>query len=118
MVKAVRGAICIDQNTVEDIEKGVQQLIGEIEVRNHINQSQFISMVFSQTKDLTVKNPATALRKIGYAEVPLFCTQEPDYEGSAPRIVRVLITYQTENSGPAIPVYLNGAENLRKDITS
>ena len=117
MVRAVRGAIKIAANTEGAVTEAVTKLMGELLSRNSIGQSDIISLVFSQTADITSKNPATALRTIGFAEVPLFCTQEPDYLGSEPAMLRVLCTYNTELN-ESIPVYLGGAERLRKDISS
>ena len=72
--------------------------------------------MFSQTKDVTSENPARALRIDGYDSIALFCTQEPDYEGSLPMTVRALITFNTREKLSLFPVYLNGAEKLRRDL--
>ena len=114
MVKAVRGAVQVD-NSAESIRNGVRLLMDAIVKRNEIHEGDIVSIVFSQTKDITAANPATALRSGGFAGVPLFCTQEPDYEGSVPGILRVLITFSTERAAVE-PVYLNGAERLRSDL--
>ena len=113
-VRAVRGAVQVE-NSAESIRDGVILLLDAIVKRNEIHEGDIVSVVFSQTKDLTAANPATALRSAGYAGVPLFCTQEPDYAGSVPGILRVLITFGTERA-TVEPVYLNGAERLRSDL--
>ena len=115
-VRAVRGAIQIDANEPDLIREAVVELIGEIVRQNNISSSAIISIVFSQTQDINRYNPATALRTAGYQGVPLFCTQEPEYEGATERMIRVLVTYSTQSASEPIPVYLNGAENLRSDL--
>ena len=115
-VRAVRGATQIDANEPDPIREAVVELIAEIVRQNDISPSGIISIVFSQTKDITRYNPATALRTAGYQGVPLFCTQEPEYESATERMIRVLVTYSTHSDADPIPVYLNGAENLRTDL--
>ena len=115
-VRAVRGAIQIKDNTEKFIDDGVRRLISEIIEKNEIDVNNVISIIFSQTSDLTAKNPAAALRKDGFNETPLFCTKEPDVIGSMERVVRVLITLDTDRIME--PVYLEGAKNLRQDIKS
>lgn len=116
MVIAVRGAIGLDRNDGALIRDGVQRLIGQLVSTNHVDEDDMVSIQFSQTRDLTEANPASALREIGYADVPLFCSQEPDYKGSMPRVIRVLITFNAPQKRPVTPVYLDGAQALRSDI--
>ena len=113
-VRAVRGAIQIKENTEKFIDDSVILLIKTIIESNKIDIYNIISIIFSQTSDLTAKNPAASLRKIGFNETPLFCTKEPEITGSMERIVRVLITTETERN--LMPVYLEGAKKLRLDI--
>lgn len=115
-VRAVRGAIQIKENTEKYIDKGVRRLISELIEKNEVDVTNIISIIFSQTDDLTVLNPAAALRKDGFDETPLFCTKEPDIKGSMERVIRVLITMETDKIPE--PVYLEGAKNLRLDIKS
>lgn len=116
MVKAVRGAVQVDENTLQSMGHWISVLISRILEENTISEEDLISIIFSQTGDLTECNPATALREHGFHSVPLFCTKEPEYPGSLPATVRVLITYNTGNKTIPVPVYLNGAERLRKDL--
>lgn len=115
-VKAVRGAIRVENDPLA-IQEAVGLLMRELSARNSFLESDIISIVFSQTEDITAANPATALRRSGFAAVPLFCTQEPRYAGSVPGILRVLVTFNTDRDG-VIPAYLNGAERLRSDLDS
>ncbi len=116
MIRSVRGAVKIEQNNPDSIRTGVTTLMQRVLEENGIEKENLINIIFSQTEDLTALNPASALRSEGYDAVPLFCTQEPKYEESMPRVIRVLVTFETESSIPAVPVYLNGAETLRSDL--
>ena len=114
MVRAVRGAVIVE-NTPTSIRDAVAELVSTIVVRNNIEEEDIVSIVFSQTHDIDAFNPATALREVGFASVPLFCTQEPRIAGSSGKIVRVLLTCSTERKR-LDPVYLRGAERLRADL--
>lgn len=95
----------------------VPQLYCEILKQNTIQENDIVSVLFSVTNDLTVLNPATALRKAGLAQsVPLFASAEPFIEGYLPSVIRVMVTYYGETS--PVHVYLNGAEVLRPDLNS
>ena len=81
-----------------------------------------MSLVFSLTADLSSANPATGLRGTGFADVPLFCVQEAVVEGSMPRVIRLLATFEAPASWTAAgritaeAVYLEGARALRPDL--
>lgn len=117
MIRSVRGAAGVGRNSEEEIHVQAKQLVQEILTRNHIGESEIISVLFSLTKDLTKGNPATGIRSFGFADTPLFCVQEADIEGALPRMIRVLVTYSTEEDRPPIPVYLGRAVVLRPDLT-
>ena len=117
MIRSVRGAAGVDRNSEEEIRSQAKQLVQEILTHNHIGESEIINVLFSLTKDLTKGNPATGIRSSGFADTPLFCVQEADIEGALPRIIRVLVTYSTEEDRLPIPVYLGRAAVLRPDLT-
>jgi len=113
---AVRGAVQLDADTPEEMRQRIGELMQQLMERNALRERDLVSIQFTQTQDLISANPASCLRNFGYAEVPLFCSQEPQYHGSLPRVVRTLVTFRAFTSAQARPVYLNGAENLRTDI--
>lgn len=111
---AVRGAVCCE-NTHESVSSFVPQLYRAILERNGISEDDIVSVQFTVTTDLTVLNPATALRLAGLApSVPLFAASEPFIDGYLPSVIRILVTYY--GASKPTPVYLNGAEVLRPDI--
>ena len=116
MTRAVRGAVGIERNDAQDIYTGAHRLVREILNRNRIEEGQIVSIIFSVTKDLTRGNPATGLRRFGFADTPLFCLQEADIEGAEPGILRVLLTYRAAEAAVPVPVYLGRAAQLRPDL--
>jgi chorismate mutase len=117
MVYAVRGAAGVETDENSEMCEAVQRLVTELCERNSVSEEQIVSIVFSQTRDLVHANPARCLRRIGFAAVPLFCTQEPEYPDAQPRIVRVLMTYRAEEEHTPRPVYLGRAASLRPDLS-
>ena len=116
MVRAVRGAVQLEENSANAVIKSVSEMIEGLLVRNSLEEDHIISIQFTQTTDVTALNPAAALRQKGFGEVPLFCAQEPDYLGSLPLMIRVLITAQVDDGRRLIPLYLGGAKQLRPDL--
>jgi len=113
-VMAVRGAIQIEKNDKQSISDGVVKLITTIIEKNKLLSKNIISIMFSQTIDLDAMNPAAALRTIGFKNTPLFCTQEPNVQGSMEQVIRVLISVESKVS--LSPVYLGEARSLRLDL--
>lgn len=116
-VKAVRGAVGIAENSVESIRGGVERLMLRLLEVNELQEEELVSVQFSITRDLTALNPASAFRELGFYRVPLFCAQEPAIDGAMGQVVRVLLTLQADDSGDLQPVYIEGAERLRPDLT-
>lgn len=113
---AVRGATCCE-NTIESIQNFVPALYAALLQNNDIKEESIVSVQFSMTSDLNVLNPATALRKAAYADqVPLFVSAEPYIVGGLPFVIRVLICFY--GSKKPTPLYLNGAEVLRPDLSN
>jgi chorismate mutase len=116
MTKAVRGAIQVGENSAAGIEAAGARIVGEILRANGIAENHIVSIIFSVTEDLTAANPATGARRTGFSDTPLFCVQEARMDGAMPRVIRVLVTYDSLERRVIVPVYLDGAEALRPDI--
>ncbi|MDR1302536.1 MAG: chorismate mutase [Treponema sp.] len=112
---ALRGATQC-KNEVQDIQAQVVALYDELLLKNQLQEEDLVSLLFSVTPDLTMQNPAAALRQSGRAQnLALFAVQEAVVQGSMPRVIRVLMhCYLDERVGIA-HVYRNGAEVLRPD---
>jgi chorismate mutase len=116
-LKAIRGAIQIDDNTVAAIHQGVKELLSEVLLANAISADEVISVILTSTPDLTADFPAVGAREIGFGSVPLLCASEIDVPGALPRVIRVMLHVWFE--GPIENVnhiYLRGAAALRRDL--
>ena len=116
---AFRGAVCV-KNTAESITENVCLMCRELFSRNKIKAEDIVSLQFTITDDITVLNPATALRRgnpgLDVSQVPLFCSQEAKIDGMMPKVIRVLLTSYVDEGTERQNVYLNGAEKLRPDF--
>ena len=118
----IRGATGAE-NTKESITKNTVEMCSRIFKENGVIPGNIVSVQFTSTSDLTQMNPAAALRRggdcgIDVSECALFCSQEPQIEGSPEKMIRVLVTvYLPVNSKP-VHVYINGGEKLRPDFAA
>lgn len=116
-IVCIRGATT-SKNTEEEIIKNVCELCNQIFILNKIKTKDLISIQFSITEEITVLNPATALRKgnsvIDVTKAALFCTQEAKIQGSLQNCIRVMIQTYTHSSKKN-NIYLNDATKLRPD---
>ena len=117
---AFRGAICVE-NTAESITENVCLMCRELFSLNKIQAEDIVSLQFTITDDITVLNPATALRRgdcgLDITQVPLFCSQEAKIDGGMKFVVRALLTAYNDKDIERRNVYLNGAEKLRPDFS-
>ena len=116
-VRAVRGAVQVDDNQGEAILSGTAELVTEVMSRNDLRPEDVISVIFSATPDLNAEFPALAARQLGFQDVPLLCATEIPVPGALPRVVRLMMHVDTDRSRREIQhVYLRGAAALRLDI--
>ena len=117
---AYRGAVCVE-NTAESITENVCLMCRELFSLNKIQAEDIVSLQFTITDDITVLNPATALRRgdcgLDITKVPLFCSQEAKIDGGMKFVVRALLTAYNDKDIERRNVYLNGAEKLRPDFS-
>jgi len=116
-VRAVRGAIRVEEDSAEAVLSSTERLLAEVLRRNAVEPDHIVSAFFTATDDLVAAFPAEAARRMGLGAVPLMCAREIPVAGSMPRVVRVLMHFHTERSqAEIVPVYLDGAESLRDDL--
>jgi chorismate mutase len=116
-MRAIRGAICLQQDDAEEMRGAVVELLTEMMQRNAISNDQLVSVLFTSTPDLHCAFPAAAARELELADVPLICAQEIDVTGAMPRTVRVMVHVNSDVPRADIKhIYLRGAEALRQDI--
>lgn len=113
----IRGAIQVEENTIDGIESATVELLRAIVERNEIDPSSVIAIWITQTPDLTAAHAAAGARRLGWLDVPLLGAQEIATEGDLPRIVRVLMLVPAAAGEPqAKHCYLGAAATLRRDL--
>jgi len=111
----IRGATTIAQDSKEQIQEAVKELLEKIEEENKIRRDEITCLVFSSTKDIHSYYPAKAAREAGFESCSLFSAEEPEICGSLPLCIRVM-AFSEKNITP-VHVYLRGARMLRKDLS-
>lgn len=116
-VRAIRGATQAEANSVEAISAATKELLLAILEGNNLSPSQIVSVILTATPDLTATFPAAAAREIGFESVPLLCAVEIDVPGALTKVIRAMVTVETELGSSQIShIYLGGAKALRRDI--
>ena len=119
VVRALRGATTIDEDTPEQITERVGGLLKVLFERNGVRTDDLISIVFNATDDVRSMFPATGARQMlpDLADIPLLNCRELDVEGALPRCIRVLAHLYTERPRDDLRhVFLEGAMALRPDL--
>jgi chorismate mutase len=115
-LRALRGAITVDENEAAAILAATEELVREVMERNSLAPEQMVSCIFTCTGDLDAEFPAVAARRLGLSAVPLLCAREIDVPGSLPRVIRLMLHCYADEAQPTQHVYLRDAVALRKDL--
>ncbi len=117
-VRGIRGANSVADNNRESILAATRELLRAICRANPgLHPDDMVSILFTLTPDLNAAYPAYAARQLGWLQVPLLSAQEIAVPGALPRVVRVLIHWNTDLPQAAIRhVYLGEAARLRPDL--
>ncbi len=117
MLRALRGATTVEEDSPEQVQERVVALLQELFDRNQIGRDELVSIVFTATDDLHCAFPATAARTMGLGDVPMLCARELDITGATARCIRVMIHLDTFKGRSELRhVYLEGASALRDDL--
>ncbi|MGE7759457.1 chorismate mutase [Peribacillus sp. NPDC097895] len=119
MIRGIRGATTIVNDTETEVIDAVEKLMAEIIHLNKIDPDMVASVFFSATDEIRSVFPAKALRKFdGWTYVPVTCMKEIPVSNSLPFCIRVMIHVNTTISQKEIQhVYQGGAIALRPDLT-
>jgi chorismate mutase len=118
-IRAVRGAIQVDEDERSQVLDATTELIRAVLERNALTQEDLVSIVFTATPDLVSEFPAYAARQLGFVDVPLMCATEISVAGAMPRVIRMLAHVETDLPRADVKhVYLRGAAALRRDLPS
>ena len=115
-LRALRGAITVEENDAEAIVGATEELVRAVMERNDLGADDLVSCIFTCTDDLDAEFPALAARRLGLDGVPLLCAREIDVPGALPRVIRMLVHCYAEPDAPARHVYLREAVALRRDL--
>lgn len=118
MVRAIRGAITVEQNQAEEILSATRQMLAAILSRNpDLRVDDLVSALFTLTPDLNAVFPALAARQMGWNQVPMMCAQEIPVPGALPQCIRVMLHWNTSLPASQVQhVYLGEAVRLRPDL--
>lgn len=117
VLRAVRGATTVDEDTSEQVTERVGALMEAILERNAIEHDDIVSILFTATDDVTSMYPATAARRCGLTDVALLGARELPVESGTPRCIRVMVhAYSSRSREELRHVYLEGARGLRDDL--
>jgi len=117
-VRAVRGAVSIEENSVEGIKTATVELLKEILEKNKIAQDDIISAVFTVTEDIDADFPAKWARiEYKWNDTPMVCAREIPVTGSIEKCIRVMILFYTKlNKKEINHIYQGRAKALRPDL--
>ena len=119
-IRGIRGATTVDNDRSDLILRATRELLEEILTENPGMKPEDVgSAIFTVTEDLASTFPAQAAREMGWELVPMLCAREIPVPGGLPRVIRVLVHWNTELSQNEIThVYLRDAVKLRPDLVS
>jgi chorismate mutase len=117
-LRALRGAITVEDNDAEQILTATEELVSQMVELNALSHDDIVSCIFTCTEDLDAEFPAVAARNLGLNDVPLICAREISVPGSLPRVIRLMVHCYADPETPARHVYLRDAVALRADLQS
>jgi chorismate mutase len=117
-IRGIRGATTVSVDEPNLILQATRELLEEILAENEGMQPEDVaSAIFTVTDDLVSTFPAQAARQMGWDLVPMLCGREIPVPTSLPRVIRVLVHWNTELPQSEIKhVYLRDAVKLRPDL--
>jgi chorismate mutase len=119
-IRGIRGAITVSADQPDLILQATRELLEAILDENPgMSPEDVASTVFTVTDDLVSTFPAQAARQMGWELVPMLCAREIPVPDSLPRVIRVLVHWNTELPQSEIKhVYLRDAVKLRPDLVA
>ena len=118
--RGIRGATTVPSDEPDLILEATRELLEAILRENESMTPEDVgSAIFTVTEDLASTFPAQAARQMGWGLVPMMCAREIPVPGSLPRVIRVLVHWNTDVPQNEIThVYLREAVKLRPDLVA
>ncbi|HSL46748.1 MAG TPA: chorismate mutase [Anaerolineales bacterium] len=119
-IRGLRGATTVSADEPDLILQATRELLEAVLEANYtMKPDDVASAIFTVTDDLTSTFPAQAARQMGWDMVPMLCGREIPVPSSLPRVIRVLVHWNTELPQSEIKhVYLRDAVKLRPDLVA
>ena len=119
-IRGIRGATTVPADEPDLILEATRELLEAILAANESMMPEDVaSALFTVTDDLASTFPAEGARQIGWGLVPMMCAREIPVPNSLPRVIRVLIHWNTNVPQNEIThVYLREAVKLRPDLVA
>ena len=119
-IRGIRGATTVTADQPDLILQATRELLEAILEENAGMQPEDVgSAIFTVTDDLVSTFPAQAARQMGWDMVPMLCGREISVPGSLPRVIRVLVHWNTDvPQKEIVHVYLRDAVKLRPDLVA
>ena len=112
----IRGATTASGNSVNEIEDAVVELIDELILRNNLDKTNLLSIIFTATKDLDACFPASiARRKKGLDSVAFLDCQQMYVSNDINFCIRIMAQVSLPINNSVKHPYLRGASKLRTD---
>ena len=119
VLRGIRGATTVTEDTAEAILEATEELVREIVASNDVVAEDVASALFTVTPDLRAEFPAAAARRMGWTMVPLLNFTEIGVPGRLEKCIRVLVHVNTTRTQrEMVHVYLREAVSLRPDLVS
>lgn len=113
--KGIRGAITVENNTVEAIKDATVELLNEMVKINSIDKSLISHIIFTTTNDINAAFPAKFARtELGFSDTAMMCFHELDVPNSLAKCLRILVVLNCDEDFTPQFVYLKDAAELRK----
>ena len=119
-MRGIRGATTVTADEPDLILQATRELLEEILAENEgMRPEDVASAIFTVTDDLASTFPAQGARQMGWGLVPMLCAREIPVPNSLPRVIRVLVHWNTNVPQEDIThVYLREAVKLRPDLVA
>ena len=119
-IRGIRGATTVTADEPELILQATRELLEEILAENEgMRPEDVASAIFTVTDDLVSTFPAQGARQMGWGLVPMLCAREIPVPESLPRVIRLLVHWNTDLPQDRIThVYLREAVKLRPDLVA
>ncbi|EUJ52367.1 chorismate mutase [Listeria rocourtiae] len=119
MIRGIRGATTVVENTPEAIYEATVALFQAIVTENNLTPDVISSVLTSVTSDLNAAFPAKPIRELaGFQFVPVMGVMEIPVTGALAMCIRLMVNAEVGEvvQKDVVHVYLEGAKVLRPDL--